>query len=147
MELRQLKYFLEVADARSFVGAANNLFVSRQAVSKAVGQLEGELGVELFVRDPSGAFLTPAGLIFYDRIRSSVMELERVCNLSTKVPAAEQTAFQEIHPSCLTRFYGNQPYGYGWRYNDNGYTFFWYYKEVIREVFNYDLVDKLIGNA
>ena len=44
MELRQLKYFLEVADARSFVGAANNLFVSRQAVSKAVGQLEGELG-------------------------------------------------------------------------------------------------------
>lgn len=80
MELRQLKYFLEVADARSFVGAANNLFVSRQAVSKAVGQLEGELGVELFVRDPSGAYLTPAGLTFYDRIRSSVMELERVCS-------------------------------------------------------------------
>ena len=75
------------------------------------------------------------------------LELERFCNLSTKVPAAEQTAFQEIHPSCLTRFYGSQPYGYGWRYNDNGYTFFWYYKEVIREVFNYDLVDKMIGNA
>ena len=79
MELRQLKYFLAVADARSFVGAANTLFVSRQAVSKAVGQLETELGVELFMRDSSGAFLTPAGLMFYDRIRSSVMELERVC--------------------------------------------------------------------
>lgn len=78
MELRQLKYFLAVADARSFVGAADSLFVSRQAVSKAVGQLEAELGVELFVRDSSGAFLTPAGLMFYDRIRSSVMELEQV---------------------------------------------------------------------
>ena len=75
------------------------------------------------------------------------LPLERFCYLSTKVPAAEQNAFQEIHPSCLTRFYGSQPYGYGWRYDDNGYTFFWYYKEVIREVFNYDLVDKMIGNT
>lgn len=78
MELRQLKYFLAVADARSFVSAANALYLSRQAVSKAVGQLETELGVELFVRDSNGAFLTPAGLMFYDRIRSSVMELEQV---------------------------------------------------------------------
>lgn len=77
MELRQLKYFLAVADARSFVGAAGSLYLSRQAVSKAVGQLEAELGVELFVRDSNGAFLTPAGLMFYDRIRSSVMELEQ----------------------------------------------------------------------
>lgn len=78
MELRQLKYFLTVADTRSFVSAAGELFVSRQAVSKAVGQLEAELGVELFMRDSNGAFLTPAGLMFYDRVRSSVMELERV---------------------------------------------------------------------
>ena len=78
MELRQLKYFLAVADARSFVSAANDLYISRQAVSKAVAQLEAELGVELFVRDSNGAFLTPAGLMFYDRIRSSVMELEQV---------------------------------------------------------------------
>lgn len=78
MELRQLKYFLAVADARSFVSAANALFVSRQAVSKAVAQLEGELGVELFMRDSSGAFLTPAGLKFYDRARGCVMELEQL---------------------------------------------------------------------
>lgn len=78
MELRQLNYFLAVADARSFVSAANSLYISRQAVSKAVGQLEQELGVDLFVRDSNGAFLTPAGLMFYDRIRSSVKELEQV---------------------------------------------------------------------
>ena len=75
------------------------------------------------------------------------LPLERFCCLASKVPAAEQNAFMEIHPSCLTRFYGSQPYGYGWRYDDNGITFFWYYKEVIREVFNYDLVDKMIGNT
>lgn len=76
MELRQLRYFLSVADNRSFVSAASNLFISRQAVSKAISQLESELGVELFVRDPSGAFLTPTGLLFYERIRSIIMELD-----------------------------------------------------------------------
>ena len=77
MELRQLKYFLAVADARSFANAATTLYVSRQAVSKSIAQLEAEMGVELFVRDSGGAFLTPAGLMFYDQVRSNVIELEQ----------------------------------------------------------------------
>lgn len=76
MELRQLRYFLSVADNRSFVSAAASLYISRQAVSKAISQLESELGVELFVRDPSGAFLTPTGLLFYERVRGIIMDLD-----------------------------------------------------------------------
>lgn len=78
MELRQLKYFLAVADSRSFVSAANNLFVSRQAISKAIAQLEEELKIELFMRNSNGAFLTPTGMMFYDRIRGVVMELDEI---------------------------------------------------------------------
>lgn len=78
MELRQLRYFLSVADSRSFVNAANSLFISRQAVSKSISQLEEELGMELFVRDSSGAYLTPTGLMFYERIRAMVMELDSI---------------------------------------------------------------------
>lgn len=78
MELRQLKYFLAVADARSFVSAASNLYISRQAVSKSIAQLESELQVELFMRDPSGAYLTPAGILFYERVRNSILELEQI---------------------------------------------------------------------
>ena len=78
MELRQLRYFLAVADARSFVAAAEKQFVSRQAISKSVAQLEEELNVELFMRDSGGAFLTPAGMMFYERIRTLVMELDSV---------------------------------------------------------------------
>ena len=80
MDLRQLRYFLSVADTRSFVSAAGKLFISRQAVSKAISQLEEELNVELFMRDSNGAFLTPAGIMFYERVRTLVMELD---NLST----------------------------------------------------------------
>ena len=78
MELRQLKYFLAVADARSFVSAAEKQFVSRQAISKSVAQLEEDLNVELFMRDSSGAFLTPAGIMFYERARAVVMELDNL---------------------------------------------------------------------
>lgn len=78
MELRQLRYFLAVADCRSFVGAASKLFITRQAVSKAVSQLETEVNVELFMRDSNGAFLTPAGVKFYDRVRPIVAELDQV---------------------------------------------------------------------
>jgi len=78
MELRQLRYFLSVADSRSFVSAASNLYISRQAVSKAISQLEAELGVELFVRDTSGAFLTPTGLLFYERVLGIVKELDNI---------------------------------------------------------------------
>ena len=78
MDLRQLRYFLAVADARSFVAAAEKQFVSRQAISKSVAQLEEELNVELFMRDSGGAFLTPAGMMFYERVRTLVMELDSV---------------------------------------------------------------------
>lgn len=78
MEIRQLKYFLAVANQRSFVNAANVLYISRQAVSKAVSQLEDELQVELFMRDSNGAFLTPAGVLFYDQVLGVVAEFERI---------------------------------------------------------------------
>jgi len=78
MELRQLKYFLAVADGRSFVRGAAEQYISRQAISKAISQLEAELNVELFMRDSSGAFLTPAGVMFYERVRNAVLELEQL---------------------------------------------------------------------
>ena len=78
MDLRQLRTFLVVANTRSFCEAAQNLFISRQAVSKTISQLEDELDVKLFMRGYNGAFLTPAGIVFYDRIRSLVMEIDSV---------------------------------------------------------------------
>ena len=97
MELRQLRYFLSVADARSFVSAANSLYISRQAISKAISQLEGELGVELFMRNSSGAFLTPAGIMFYDRVRVLVMELD---NVRSQMQAYGTRYHQRIRLAC-----------------------------------------------
>ena len=39
---------------------------------------------------------------------------------------------------------GVYPYGYGWRYDDNGKTFNEYYKNVVRVAFNYDELEKYL---
>ncbi|MBQ3503177.1 MAG: leucine-rich repeat domain-containing protein [Oscillospiraceae bacterium] len=72
------------------------------------------------------------------------LPLERFCCLSAKASTDEQNTFLAIHPDCLTRFYGSQPYGYGWRYDDNGVTFNEYYKNVVRKAFNYDYLEQFL---
>lgn len=67
------------------------------------------------------------------------LPLERfVCRLNS-VPADQQAAFLEKHPEdvCLSVFTGKQPFGYGWRYIDNGSTFNDYYANM-RIIFRYD---------
>ena len=87
----------------------------------------------------------------YSKVKSLVpldgLRLERFVYLKPKVSTDEQNTFLAIHPKseCITVFYGySMPYSYGWRYNDNGKTMFWYYKDVIREVFNYDQADAIL---
>lgn len=66
------------------------------------------------------------------------LPLERFHALSTDVPYADFEAYIQSHPDCWTTYKGSrQPYGKGWRYDDNGYTFFEYYANM-REIFNYD---------
>jgi DNA-binding transcriptional LysR family regulator len=78
MEIRQLRTFLAVANTRSFLSAADVLFISRQAVSKTIKQLEDELHIELFVRNQNGAMLTPAGIYFYPRAAALVSDFDKL---------------------------------------------------------------------
>jgi len=72
MELRHLRYFVAVAEERSFVQAARRLCVAQPALSKQVHNLETELGVTLFDRLPRGVRLTAAGEAFLGRARDTL---------------------------------------------------------------------------
>ncbi len=61
MDIGLLKTFLEVSRTRHFGRAADNLFVTSAAVSARIKLLEGQLGVELFVRHRGNMQLTSAG--------------------------------------------------------------------------------------
>ena len=51
MELRQLKYFVEVARLGSFSMASKALFITQSTISQQINKLEEELGVKLLSRD------------------------------------------------------------------------------------------------
>lgn len=61
MNLRQLRYVVATADHGTMTAAAQTLFVAQPALSRAVRELERELGVELFARAGRGVVLTDAG--------------------------------------------------------------------------------------
>ena len=64
MDIAQARTFLEIAETGSFIAAAGRLNVTQTAVSARIRALEDQLGRRLFVRNKSGARLTPAGGVF-----------------------------------------------------------------------------------
>ena len=72
MELRHLRYFIAIAEERSFTGAAERLWVAQPGLSTQMRRLEAELGVQLLERHPRGINLTHAGELFLERARTAV---------------------------------------------------------------------------
>jgi LysR family cyn operon transcriptional activator len=65
MELRQLKYFVEVGRLGSFSLASKSLFITQSTISQQIQKLEEELGVELLTRDTRHVSLSDYGEQFY----------------------------------------------------------------------------------
>lgn len=75
MDLRHLRYFQAIAEDLSFSRAARRLHVVQPALSRALKELEAELGVELLARTRRSVRLTPAGRILLDE---TTLMLERL---------------------------------------------------------------------
>jgi DNA-binding transcriptional LysR family regulator len=76
VELRQLRYFLAIAEEGSFLRAAQRLHVSQPPLSTQIRSLEEELGTHLLVRTNRGVSLTSSGQVFYEEVRGVLGRLE-----------------------------------------------------------------------
>ncbi len=72
MELRQLKYALQIAKDLNFSRAAEKLHIAQPSLSQQLSKLEKELGVLLFERSTNSVELTYAGAVFMERAQEIV---------------------------------------------------------------------------
>lgn len=78
MDLRQLKYFVQIAESGNFSRAAEILRIAQPSLSQQMKNLEEELGVELLLRHARGVTPTEMGQQLYDHARRILEEVDRV---------------------------------------------------------------------
>ena len=78
MNLLHMKYALVIAETMSINKAADELIVGPPALSRAVKELESNLGVTLFERSPKGMFLTPDGELFIQYAKRILKQVDAV---------------------------------------------------------------------
>ena len=85
MELRQLAYFLAIAEERNFTRAARRIPIAQPAISQQIHRLESELSEKLFVRDRRGIRLTPAGEALLPHARAMLANADHAREAVTAV--------------------------------------------------------------
>lgn len=125
MELRQLEYFVTVANLKNLSKASQVLFISQPALSKSISSLEEELGVQLFERRSRKMSLTSVGQVFFNRtvrllkdLDTSVSEVRQlsgqinsVLNISTVMPeffTPISIMYHHRNPDVILREFGSQ---------------------------------------
>jgi LysR family transcriptional regulator, nitrogen assimilation regulatory protein len=121
MDLKQLEYFLKVAEMGSFTKASSALNIAQPALSRHVQQLESELGQPLLTRNGRGAIATEAGRTLMEYARGILYQVERAkielsradvtpsTRVSIGLPSSVAKvltvpltrAFKQRHPSAL----------------------------------------------
>ena len=123
MTLQQLRYAIEVAASGSITAAAARLYIAQPSLSKALSELEGEMGITIFERSSRGVVPTEDGTRFLSYARQVVEQADlleaqyksgnpprRVFAVSSQHYAFVVNAFVE-----LVREYGESRYEFSLR--------------------------------
>ncbi|MFI2644592.1 LysR family transcriptional regulator [Streptomyces sp. NPDC018610] len=119
VHVRDLRYFVTVAEELHFTRAAERLYVSQPALSKQIRALERQLGVELFRRTPQGTVLTEAGgelvpharrvLADWDRGAAAVAEVRAARRATLVVGMSTSPGRGGLLPAIRSRFTAAEP--------------------------------------
>ena len=104
MDLKQLKYFVAVAELENFGRAAAELRIAQPALSRQVALLEKELGIQLFVRHTRGVVLAESAKLLLERARFILRFVEQTKNdVVALQSAASGPVVLGLHSSLAVR--------------------------------------------
>lgn len=118
LELRQLHYFIAVAEELNFSRAAERLRITQPPLSLQIKHLEAEIGFPLFYRNNRQVELTDAGKMFLEEVRKIFTHLERAVENAKRTHHGEigslnvgfvGSATYDILPSVLREFHNLYP--------------------------------------
>lgn len=89
MELRQLRYFIAVAEELSFTRAARRIPISQPPLSRQIRRLEAELGFALLERNQHRVALTEAGRAYYDQVKRALVAIDAARQFASDVAAGQ----------------------------------------------------------
>jgi DNA-binding transcriptional LysR family regulator len=89
VDLRQLRYFVAVAEAGSLTRAADRLHIAQQSLSQAVRTLERQLGAPVFERSSRGMRLTDVGAVLLREARPVLAQAERAVEAARRAARGE----------------------------------------------------------
>ena len=120
MDLRQLRYFVTVAEELHFGRAAQRLTMTQPPLSQQIQALEEEIGVQLFARTRRSVALTPAGQQWLPEVRRVLADAAALPGLAQRLARGEagtlslafvSTADYGILPDLLGAGSGSQSFG------------------------------------
>ena len=107
MELRQLRYFVAVAQARNVSRAAEELHIAQPPLSRQIQNLEAELGVQLLDRRTRPLQLTEAGRFFYEQALQILGRLAQLKAQTREIGVTGRTRF--VIGCVASSLYGGTP--------------------------------------
>ncbi|PTI61295.1 LysR family transcriptional regulator [Staphylococcus warneri] len=78
MDIKHMKYFVEVVRQGGMTNASKSLFIAQPTISKAIKDIEGEMAVPLFDREKRQLILTYAGQIFFNKCKEIIALYENL---------------------------------------------------------------------
>lgn len=123
MTLQQLKYIIQIVQCGSITMAAQRLFITQPSLSKAVSDLEQEMGITIFLRSNRGVVLSEEGTKFLSYARQVVEQaelLEQTYKYSEPVKrvfavSSQHYAFAVNAFVALVKEYGKEKYEFSLR--------------------------------
>ena len=117
MEIRQLKYFVEICRCKSFSQAAELCYISSQGMSMSIMRLEKELGCKLFNRSARGVVLTPQAEFLLPKAKKILSIMDECdsyfCSQPTSdvvIPVAfSHGTIEEFAGDVISEFSANYP--------------------------------------